>query len=168
MSAFLCSHVIFAKIAVALCYGLRIKSEKYDIDGNYDYFYLVNNIDNLEEYSDKDINFIYRKLYTLNLFSLSERYEDFDYVDSLNKIPDITDDLLKKAVNELPKFSHNMSYNDQKGLQFLKDIHCYLYQSCEGLAMDTPLYKGIDALKGRVADHLIINLPEYDETRWDR
>ena len=50
--------------------------------------------------------------------------------------------------------------------QQLKSLKCFLYQSCEGDAKKTDLYKYLDSLKNQFMGNIIDKLPEYEQARW--
>jgi hypothetical protein len=51
--------------------------------------------------------------------------------------------------------------------QALKSLGCYLYQACEGECEESPLYQALDAIKGKLAHHLICELPQYEAAKWE-
>ena len=51
--------------------------------------------------------------------------------------------------------------------QALKSLGCYLYQSCEGGCEQSPLYQALDAIKGKLAYHLICETPQYETAKWE-
>ena len=48
----------------------------------------------------------------------------------------------------------------------LKAIECWQYQSCEGEAINHPLYKLMEGVKLEMALTIVHDLPEYDQAEW--
>jgi hypothetical protein len=50
--------------------------------------------------------------------------------------------------------------------QVLKDLSCFLYQSCEGNCDETPLYKALREIEGKIALEIVHRLPQYESAKW--
>jgi len=108
-------------------------------------------IKKLKEQYNKNAGIVFDKLLKLNRYSLSERYEDakqmFFNVDRSKSV----------------WFSRQMGHNDY---QVLKSLNCFLYQSCEGRANKTDLYKTIDCIANNYANDLVSKSIEYQNAKW--
>ena len=51
-------------------------------------------------------------------------------------------------------------------IQVLKSLGCFLYQSCEGNCDETPLYKSLREIEGKVALEIVHRLPVYESAHW--
>jgi len=94
---------------------------------------------------------LFDKLVKLNRFSLVERYGKNNGLEFEVKF---NDQLLIKSVMKSNQY------------QQLKSLECFLYQSCEGDAEKTDLYKYLDSLKNQFMGNIIGKLPEYEQARW--
>jgi hypothetical protein len=54
----------------------------------------------------------------------------------------------------------------QKDIEFLKTLDCYLYQSCEGRAVETPLFSYLEHVKHLLERRIVRDLPEYQDAEW--
>ncbi len=108
-------------------------------------------IEKLKQQYEKNAGIVFDQLLELNRLSLKERYEDaesmFFEVDR------------SKAV----WFSKQLGHNDY---QLLKSLNCFLYQSCEGNANKTDLYKTIDCIANNYSSYLVTKSTEYQNATW--
>jgi DNA-directed RNA polymerase beta' subunit len=96
---------------------------------------------------------LFNRLNTLNRFSISQRYEDEKFTNK-NTYPFV-----------LSKYNEtSLNYNKY---QNLKSLRCFLYQSCEGNAENTPLYKLLDKICSDMAFSIVTQTKEYQESKWD-
>jgi hypothetical protein len=51
--------------------------------------------------------------------------------------------------------------------QNLKSLKCFLYQSCEGNASKTDLYKLLNKISKDIAFNIINNIEEYKKAKWE-
>ena len=96
---------------------------------------------------------LFKKLNSLNRYSISQRYEK-----------DIFDDQMTYPFN-LSKYNETVLKTNQ--YQNLKSLRCYLYQSCEGKAHDSDLYKLLNKISDDIAFDIVANSKEYKESKWD-
>ena len=52
-------------------------------------------------------------------------------------------------------------------IQAYKSLQCFLYQSCEGACDEDPLYKALVEVKNRLADRIVNDLPQYENSKWE-
>jgi len=96
---------------------------------------------------------LFKKLNSLNRYSISQRYEK-----------DIFDDKMTYPFN-LSKYNEAVLKTNK--YQNLKSLRCFLYQSCEGQAEQTPLYKLLDKISSDVAFNIVSETKEYQQSEWD-
>jgi hypothetical protein len=124
---------------------------------------VINSITKIEGYT-KDLKEIkeqaiskpkklFDRLNTLNRYSLSQRYEDEPFTKEIT-YPFILDKYNKESLNT-------------NKYQNLKSLKCFLYQSCEGDAENTPLYKLLDTISSDLAYDIISDTKEYQSAKWD-
>ena len=124
---------------------------------------VINSITKIEGYT-KDLKEIkeqaiskpkklFDRLNTLNRYSLSQRYEDEPFTKEMT-YPFILDKYNKESLNT-------------NKYQNLKSLKCFLYQSCEGDAENTPLYKLLDTISSDLAYDIISDTKEYQSAKWD-
>jgi hypothetical protein len=124
---------------------------------------VINSITKIEGYT-KDLREIkeqaiskpkklFDRLNTLNRYSLSQRYEDEPFTKEIT-YPFILDKYNKESLNT-------------NKYQNLKSLKCFLYQSCEGDAENTPLYKLLDTISSDLAYDIISDTKEYQSAKWD-
>ena len=124
---------------------------------------VINSITKIEQYTKplKEIKEqaisnpkgLFKKLNSLNRYSISQRYEK-----------DIFDDQMTYPFN-LSKYNETVLKTNQ--YQNLKSLRCYLYQSCEGKAHDSDLYKLLNKISDDIAFDIVANSKEYKEAKWD-
>ena len=124
---------------------------------------VINSITKIEQYTKplKEIKEqaisnpkgLFKKLNSLNRYSISQRYEK-----------DIFDDQMTYPFN-LSKYNETVLKTNQ--YQNLKSLRCYLYQSCEGKAHDSDLYKLLNKISDDIAFDIVANSKEYKESKWD-
>tara|TARA_R110000796_G_scaffold230721_1_gene348430 strand:- start:32 stop:445 length:414 start_codon:yes stop_codon:yes gene_type:complete len=124
---------------------------------------VINSITKIEGYT-KDLKEIkeqaisqpkklFNKLNTLNRYSISQRYENEKFTKN-NTYPFV-----------LSKYNETV-LNSNK-YQNLKSLTCFLYQSCEGQAEQTPLYKLLNKVSSDIAYSVVSSLEEYKKAKWD-
>lgn len=112
--------------------------------------------DNLTEEFQKLI----KDLWGLNVFSLCERYGE--------KEKSEYDDYVKEYKFEFEKLPKEHFEKDIKVLmKYFKSFCNYTYQSCEGNANKTKLYKECQKYENELASHIATALPEWDEGEWE-
>ena len=104
--------------------------------------------DELDEYF-KDYSFdeIFGELNYLNAYALKERYDEDIEINTYDKKFEPIDDYTIDA--------------------YLKMLDCYLYQCCEGEAVNQPLYKIMDRLSDNIS--IFVNRKGnhlYEEAQW--
>ena len=96
---------------------------------------------------------LFKKLNSLNRYSMSQRYEK-----------DIFDDQMTYPFN-LSKYNEAVLKTNKH--QNLKSLTCFLYQSCEGKAENSDLYKLLNKISSDIAYNIISNTEEYKKAKWD-
>ena len=124
---------------------------------------VINSITKIEQYTKplKEIKEqaisnpkgLFKKLNSLNRYSISQRYEK-----------DVFEDKMTYPFN-LSKYNETVLKTNQ--YQNLKSLRCYLYQSCEGKAHDSDLYKLLNKISDDIAFDIVANSKEYKESKWD-
>ena len=109
-------------------------------------------IQKLKDQYNKNAGKVFDQLLNLNRFSLAERYPE----DSKELHFEVD---RSKAV----WLSRQLGHNDY---QLLKSLNCYLYQSCEGDASKSNLYKTLREISNSFAHDLASNHRSYDEAEW--
>lgn len=141
MSAYQVDYETIGRVMKAIsksgCYGSKYKE-----------------IEKLKEQYNKNAGIVFDKLLRLNRYSLYQRY-------SINDA--------KKMFFEVDRaksvwFSRQLGHND---FQLLKSLNCFLYQSCEGKASNTDLYKTIKCISDNFAHDLVMKSKEYQESKWN-
>ena len=96
---------------------------------------------------------LFKKLNSLNRYSISQRYEK-----------DIFDDQMTYPFN-LSKYNEAVLKTNK--YQNLKSLTCFLYQSCEGQAENSDLYKILNKISSDIAYNIVSNTEEYKKAKWD-
>ena len=96
---------------------------------------------------------LFKKLNSLNRYSISQRYEK-----------DIFDDQMTYPFN-LSKYNETVLKTNKH--QNLKSLTCFLYQSCEGKAENSDLYKLLNKISSDIAYNIVSNTEEYKKAKWD-
>ena len=109
-------------------------------------------IQKLKDQYNKNAGKVFDQLLSLNRFSLAERYPED------NKELHFEVDRSKAVW-----LSRQLGHNDY---QLLKSLNCYLYQSCEGDASKSNLFKTIVEIGNNFAHNLSSNHRSYDEAEW--
>lgn len=52
-------------------------------------------------------------------------------------------------------------------VQILKSFACFLYQCSEGDVPEKSLYKFLSEVRGKLAEHIVRELPEWDKAEWE-
>ena len=94
---------------------------------------------------------LFDKLVKLNRFSLVERYGKNNGLEF--KVKFDNQGLIKSVMKS-------------NQYQQLKSLECFLYQSCEGEAEKTDLFKYLESLKNQFMSNIIDKLPEYKQASW--
>jgi len=124
---------------------------------------VINSITKIEGYT-KDLKEIkeqaisqpkklFNKLNTLNRYSISQRYSDQPFT--------------KKGSYPFILSKYNETALKTNKYQNLKSLRCFLYQSCEGQAEQTPFYKLLDKISSDVAFNIVSENKEYQQSEWD-
>jgi len=93
---------------------------------------------------DPQLQALGQKLLNLNFISVNQRYN--------------TKDKPTKFIFE------NIHLKDP--IQALKSLNCFLYQSCEGKAENTKIYKILKDISTDIFKHIVYKLKEYDLAVW--
>ena len=96
---------------------------------------------------------LFKKLNSLNRYSISQRYEK-----------DIFDDQMTYPFN-LSKYNEAVLKTNKH--QNLKSLTCFLYQSCEGKSENSDLYKLLNKISSDIAYNIVSNTEEYKKAKWD-
>jgi len=96
---------------------------------------------------------LFKKLNSLNRYSISQRYEK-----------DIFDNQMTYPFN-LSKYNEAVLKTNKH--QNLKSLTCFLYQSCEGKAENSDLYKLLNKISSDIAYNIVSNTEEYKKAKWD-
>ena len=91
----------------------------------------------------------------MNNWSLVERYPDLKDKPEGMIIP------LKYNEQEYLKVKTEGNF-----IQWFKSGQSYTYQSCEGDAGKSQLYKSIDFMTNEMAGKIVCTLPKYESARW--
>jgi hypothetical protein len=73
---------------------------------------------------------------------------------------------------EVDKDGNHVPYEYERvsppsALELYKLIRCYLYQCSEGDIDKKPLFIALDTYCQSVAEHIVMNSPQYDALPWD-
>jgi hypothetical protein len=104
----------------------------------------------IQEAKDKPES-LFNKLVELNRYSLVERYGENNGLE------------FKVIFN--PQ-GLTKSYFKSNTSQLLKSLECFSYQSCEGKAEKTDLYKWLADFKHEWMSNIINKIPEYEQAKW--
>lgn len=142
MSAYIVKYPTMNRVASYIAFKRKI--DLYDAD------------DNLTEEFQKLIN----DLWELNVFSLCERYGEKEKKEN--------EDYIKEYKFEFEKIPKENFEKDIKLLmKYFKSFCNYTYQSCEGDADKTDLYKECQKYENELASNIAYALPEWDEGEWE-
>jgi len=109
-------------------------------------------IQKLKDQYNKNAGKVFDQLLNLNRFSLAERY------------PERSKELhFEVDRSKAVWLSRQLGHNDY---QLLKSLNCYLYQSCEGDASKSNLYKTLREISNSFAHDLASKNRSYDEAEW--
>ena len=109
-------------------------------------------IEKLKDQYNKNAGIVFDQLLNLNRLSLKQRYEDAKSM------------FFKVDRSKAVWFSRQLGHDDY---QLLKSLNCFLYQSCEGKASKTELYKTIDAISNNFAHSLVAKTRGYETANWN-
>lgn len=106
-----------------------------------------------------------RRLYTLNVEAVQQRYPDTN--DNPDNMPGPIEPI---PAAQLPhRYTHRSGQhvlNFDAAVACLKAMHCLSYQCSEGDADESGIFKELTAAIGTFADHLIQSLPAYERAPW--
>jgi hypothetical protein len=105
----------------------------------------------LKQLAKQDPKLLFKKLSNLNNLSLKERYDHS------------SKDMISKLTFSTTEFGHALSLDY---IQLIKSTRCFLYQSCEGKASKTSIFKSIDQMCCEYALSYIASRPEYQKADW--
>jgi hypothetical protein len=156
MSAFIVSKECMDRVVSAICarsqYGQIIRS--------------FAGIDTNEPSAATEIG---RRLFTLNIESIQQRYPDT--LDNPDNMPGPCDakgsTALRMAVTyKAPSISRSPIYSPESLVAGVKALQSLTYQCAEGDVTETPLFKELQAAAGDVAIEIVRRLPAYDKADW--
>jgi hypothetical protein len=108
------------------------------------------------DYTPDDTLQLFTDLIRLNALSLHERYGDDQ------------DETFEYAYETRTYTYHPSAFGTHsQNIQTYKYLTSYLYQSCEGAAFDTLLYKALSKTANCLAQYIISNTAEYQDAAWD-
>ena len=108
-------------------------------------------IEKLKQQYEKNAGIVFDQLLELNRLSLKGRYEDYESM------------FFEVDRSKAVWLSRQLGHNDY---QLLKSLNCFLYQSCEGNANKTDLYKTIDSIANNYSSDLVTKSTEYQNATW--
>lgn len=94
---------------------------------------------------------LFNELSELNNFSITERYGEDHGMESNNQ-----------GFNN----AYHTEHININNMQLLKSLQNFSYQSCEGKAIETKLYKLLEHVEGQLAELIVRDLPEYNNANW--
>lgn len=104
---------------------------------------------------------IYKELYKLNYAAFYERYED--------RHPEDLEQCDEWSGN-FEKYNNPMTVEKSTAwyCQLLKSCQCFLYQCSESEELENSVvYRTVKAIINGIKDHIIMELPEYQDAEWD-
>jgi hypothetical protein len=106
-----------------------------------------------------------RRLYTLNVEAVQQRYPDT--IDSPDDMPGPIEPI---PAAQLPhRYTHTQGkhvIDFDAAVGCLKSLHCLQYQCTEGDADESGIFAELSKAIGTFADHLIQSLPAYERAPW--
>ncbi len=117
----------------------KLYYKDFSISFNRKYPYLYSLMDDRQK--------VLNKLYVLNCFSFRENYKKRHKFDIKHK-PIVNSVLLKNLAQEI------------------KNLQCYLYQSCEGRARKTQLYKELEKIENSLIRDFLYQSKDYENAEW--
>lgn len=104
---------------------------------------------------------IYKVLYKLNYDSFYERYED-RHMEDLEQCNEWSESY--SAYNNPATVENSTAWY----CQLLKSCQCFLYQCSESEELENSVvYKTVKSIINGIKDHIIMELPEYQDAEWD-
>lgn len=91
----------------------------------------------------------------LNNWSLVERYPD---------LKDKPEGMIRPLKFNMKEYLKVQSEGNL--IQWYKSASSYTYQSCEGDAGKSQLYRSIDFMVNELAGEIVSSLPKYEQARW--
>ena len=114
-----------------------------EIESYYPAIYEAYQNGNKDPHYSPDPNKLGQKLWAMNVRAVDQRYSE-------------------KNPIEIYCFELRVA----RLIQTYKTLRCYLYQCSEGNVPQFPLYQDLEKLSYSIANKIISELPEYEETKW--
>jgi hypothetical protein len=146
MSSYIVKYITLSRVASYLAKKRGIVVYESDKDG--------------KEVLSKKMKKLISDLWDLNVFSLNERYGEETIKEDNNE------EYIKDYVFEYQRLSEN-EQDTKKIMLFFKSFCNYTYQSCEGKAEKTKLYKECQETETELAYKIAYNIKEWNEGEWE-
>ena len=117
-----------------------------------------------EDSENMKIGKIVEELHKLNVRAMKERYDYLYKIDAISK--ESKQDAILMLTNEEPFIVDIYKYSKDL-YQLYKYAQCYLYNCLEGDCDESPVYKFIKYLKGKITDEIISASWEYEKAEWN-
>lgn len=157
MSAFIVSKECMDNVVRAICARSR-------------YGAVIRTFDGLDTQEPGAATEIGRRLFSLNIEAIYQRYPDT--LDQPNNMPGPCDTkgkstaLRMRDAYKAPAMSRSPIYPPDELVAGVKALKCLAYQCAEGDVTETPLFKELEAAAGSVAVEIVHRLPAYDAAEW--
>ena len=123
--------------------------------------YVVGLFDGIDTSRAEAPTLIGRRLYTLNIEAVTQRYPDTQ--DNPADLPGAAYQIARTfTARPLGRVAR-----PSEMIASLKALHCLRYQCAEGDVPKTALYAEITAAIGRMADAIVSEMPAYENAAWD-
>lgn len=109
--------------------------------------YMDNELKNKGIENKKDFEKLGKAFKLMNLQAVDERYNE-------------SNDLIQVV-------KYNFKFKSISIFQALKSMHCLSYQASEGDIPNQEIYKFLDKIIRATESHIIDELPQYKESKWD-
>ncbi len=154
MSAFVVSSDCMVRAVQAIC-------------ARNTYGQVIRTFDGIATEGDGAATEIGRRLFTLNIEAVQQRYPET--LDAPDNLPGPCDDngnstALRDAIDFCCGVPRRQT-SEQLAAR-LKALQCVAYQCAEGDIPDTPLYRELERAIGLVACEIVSRLPAYDQAEW--
>jgi len=150
MSAFIVSKECMNRVVAAICYRSR-------------YGQVIRTFDGIATDSKGAATEIGRRLFTLNVEAIYQRYPDT--LDAPDNMPGPVDKSGKStALRDAARFVALPVHVDL--VAAVKAMNCLSYQCAEGDVPETPLYKELERAIGEIACEFVRRQPAYDAAAW--
>lgn len=110
-----------------------------------------------------------RRLFTLNIEAVQQRYPD-----TIDRPQDMPGPCNSDGEATAHRIARDFLYrptarrvSTDEMVASLKALHCLRYQCSEGNVPETPLYQEITRAIGRIADAIVSEMPAYEAAAWD-